>query len=181
MCTAPLSGQFPHLRLLLRTFTGMYSYFCPHLRLLLRTFSRMYSYFWMWRMSFNATKWTFLAFYFVCLLYDLLSFFFTVALHLESTLLGVKDILFMLLGFPRHASLRDRSPASSEPYVTLDSRSSLNRTTFGVRTPFFPGSHLRVSRTPWTFRVTRRILSHRYAVPRDETTCACFHLQKKIR
>ena len=47
--------------------------------------------------------------------------FFSVALHLESTLLGVKDLLFMLLGFPRLASLRDTSPESSEPYVTLDS------------------------------------------------------------
>ena len=41
-------------------------------------------------------------------------------LHLESTLLGMKDLLFVLLGFPRHASLRDRSPESSEPYITLD-------------------------------------------------------------
>ena len=32
-----------------------------HLRLLLRTFSGMYSYFWMWRVSINVTKWTFLA------------------------------------------------------------------------------------------------------------------------
>ena len=30
--------------------------------------------------------------------------------------MGMKDILFVLLGFPRHASLRDRS---SEPDVTL--------------------------------------------------------------
>ena len=64
--------------------------------------------------------------------------------HLDSTLLGVKDLLFILLGFPRHASLRDRSPESSEPHVTLDSRSSLTKTTFGVRTAFFPGSHLRL-------------------------------------
>ena len=61
-------------------------------------------------------------------------------LHLESALHGMKDLLFMLLGFRRHASLRDRSPASSEPYVTLDSRSSLNRTTFGTYSflPRFP-------------------------------------------
>ena len=30
-------------------------------------------------------------------------------LHLESTLLGLKDISFVLLGFPRHASLRESS------------------------------------------------------------------------
>ena len=89
----------------------------------------------------------------------LCAFFMTIpfplsALHLESTLLGLKDLLFILLGFPRHASLRDRSPESSEPYVTLDSRNSLIRTTFGVHTSFFPGSHLRVFRTHQTFRVT---------------------------
>ena len=62
---------------------------------------------------------------FPCLLF-LCAFFMTsfhsfsiVVLHLESTLLGMKDLLFMLLGFPRHASLRDRSPESSEPHVTL--------------------------------------------------------------
>ena len=71
-------------------------------------------------------------------------------------------------------------PESSEPYVTLDSRSSPIRTTFGVHTSFFPGSHLRVSRTPQTFGVTWRILSHKYAVPRDETTCACFHIQREL-
>ena len=80
--------------------------------------------------------------------------FSTVALHLESTFLWVKDLLFILLGFPRHASLRDRSPESSEPYVTLDSRISLIRTTFGVHTTFFPGSQQRVSCNPRTCRVT---------------------------
>ena len=59
-----------------------------------------------------------LPFVFMCLLYDILSFLFHC---LESTLLGMKDLLFILLGFPRHASVRDRSPESSEPYVTLDS------------------------------------------------------------
>ena len=101
-------------------------------------------------------------------------------LHLESTLLGVKDLLFVLLGFPRHASLRDRSPESSETYVTLDSRSSLIRTTFGVHTSVFPGSHLRVSRTPQISRVTWRILSPRDKIHRDETTCAWFHFQREL-
>ena len=69
----------------------------------------MFSYFWVWRMSINAAKQTFLTFCFVCLLYDLLSFLFHCRLCiLESTLLGLKDLLFILLGFPRHASLRDR-------------------------------------------------------------------------
>ena len=75
-------------------------------------------------------------------------------LHLESTLLRLKDLLFIVLGFRRHASLRDRSPESSEPHATLDSRSSLIRTTFGVHTAFFPGSHLRVSCTDQILRFT---------------------------
>ena len=132
-------------------------------------------------MSINATKWTFLTFCFLCAFFMTSFHTFPLSLfHLESTLLGMKDLLFILLGFPKHASLRDRSPESSEPHVTLDSRSSLIRTTFGVHTSFFPSSHLRVSRTPRILRLTWRILSHRYAVPRDKTTCACFHLQRKL-
>ena len=80
-----------------------------------------------------------------------------VVLHLNSTWLGVKDLLFVLLDFPRHASLRDRSPESSEPYVTLDSRRSLIRTTFEVHTFSFPGSHLRAPRTLLVFLFTWRI------------------------
>ena len=68
-----------------------------------------------------------------------------------------EDLLFLLLGFLRHASLRDRSPESSEPYVTLDSRSSLTRTTFGVHTSFFPCSHLRVSRCSTNFCPTCKL------------------------
>ena len=61
------------------------------------------------------------------------------------------------LGFPRQASLRDRSPESSEPFGTLGSfvctpRDSLSRTISGVCTSFFPSPHLRVFRTP---RVSR--------------------------
>ena len=69
------------------------------------------------------------------------------------------------LGFPRQAFLRDRSPELSETFVTLGfpictfmcvytshylcvHRDSLSRTTSGVCTSFFPGPHLRVSRTP---------------------------------
>ena len=58
----------------------------------------------------------------MCLLYDRLSFLFHCRLsHLESTVLGMKDLLFILLGFLRHASLRDGSPEFFETYVTLDS------------------------------------------------------------
>ena len=169
---------FSLFRLLLVTFARMYLYPCPHQRLFLVTFTGMYSYFWMWRMYIDATQWTFLTFCFcVPSLWPHFIPFPLSPLHLESKLLGVKDLLFILLGFPRHASLRDRSPESSETYVTLDSWSSLIRTTFGVRTSFFPGSHLRVSRTPKTLGLLEK-LSQRYAVPRDETTCAWFHLQR---
>ena len=105
-------------------------------------------------------------FVFMCLLYDLLSYLFHCRLCIWNQYFS-----FVFLGFPRHASLRDRSPESSVPYVTFNSRSSLIRTTFGVHASFFPSSHLRVSCTPRTFRVTWRILSHRYAAPRDETMC----------
>ena len=97
-----------------------------------------------------------LSFIFECLLYDLLS--------------------FLTSRFP------DRSPESSEPYVTLGFRSSLNGATFGVHTSFFPDSHVRVSRTHRILQgLLEEFLSHRYAVPRDETTCACFHLQRELR
>ena len=90
-------------------------------------------------MSINATKWTFpyLLFFYVPSLRPPFIPFPLSFLHLKSTLLGLKDLLFIVLGFPRHASLRDRSPESSEPYVTLNSRSSLIRTTFGVHSYFF--------------------------------------------
>ena len=133
-------------------------------------------------MSLNASKWTFLTFCF-CVPFFMTSFHSFSILASPSAINIAWDERFflVLLGFPRHASLRDGSPESSEPYVTLDSGSSLIRTTFGVHTSFFPSSHLRVSRTPRIFlRFTCRILSHRYTVLRDETTCACFHLQRKI-
>ena len=136
-------------------FPGMYLYLCPHLRLLSRTFSGMYSYFRMWRMSVNATKWTFLTFCFLCAFF--MTSFHSVSIVAFSSGINIawdERLLFVLLGFPRHASPRDLSPESSEPHVTLDSRSSLIRTTFGVHTSFFPGSHLRVSRTHRILRFT---------------------------
>ena len=69
-------------------------------------------------------------------------------------------------GFPRQASLKDRSPELSwtirnsrfpnihilflctPPAFVCTPRDSLSRTTSGVCTSFFPSSHLRVSRTP---------------------------------
>ena len=74
-----------------------------------------------WRMSIKAAKWTFFV---VVLCASFITPFHScplLPLHLEPTLLGVKDLLLMLLGFPRLSSLRDRPPESSEPYVTLGS------------------------------------------------------------
>ena len=68
---------------------------------------------------------------------------------------GMKDLLFILLGFPRQASLRNVCVYT--PRISVYTRDSLGRTTSGVYTSFFPGSRLRVSRTPQVFRVTRRI------------------------
>ena len=94
--------------------------------------------------------------------------------------IGMEDLLFVRLGFQRHASLRDRSPESSGPYGTLDSSKFAEHN--DIR-----GSHFflhrftldnilysRIERFTWW------ILSHRYAVPRDETTSACLHLQRKF-
>ena len=50
----------------------------------------------------------------------------------------------------------------------------LNRMPSGDFVSFFPGPHFRVSCTPRAFRVTRKILSHRYAFTLNETTCSCF-------
>ena len=55
------------------------------------------------------------------------------------------------------------------------SRGWLNRITSGFCTPFALVPLLRISRTLRTFRISRRILSRRYAVPLDETTRSCFH------
>ena len=80
----------------------------------------------------------------------------------ESTLLGLKDVLHILS--VSRANVSERLPKSSEPFVTLgfpiftfyvcvhplyfeDTRDSLSRTSSEVYTSFFPGSHLRVSRT----------------------------------
>ena len=84
-------------------------------------FPGVYMYFWMWRMSVNAAKGTFLIFLFLCA-------FFMTSFH-SSSIVAFSSVIiiawnersFVLLGFPRHASLRDRSPESFEPYVTLDS------------------------------------------------------------
>ena len=137
----------------------------------------MYSYFWMWRMSINARKWTFLKFCFK--VPSLWPPFIPFPLSPFASGINIawdEGSCFCASRFRRHASPRDRSPESPVPYVTLDSRSSLIRTTFGVHTSFFTGSHLRVSRSPPDFSGYLKNFSHRYTVPRDETTCACFHL-----
>ena len=85
---------------------------------------------------------------------------------------GVKDLLFVLLGFTRHASLRDRSPEPSEPYVTLDSRSSLIRATLEVHTSFYPGPPLRVSRSTRKLRAyMKNFVSQIRCAARRDNSC----------
>ena len=68
----------------------------------------------MWRMSINATKWTFLV-----VVFNLLSFLLTFASGINIA--WVERSFAHTLGFPRQASLRDRSAELSEPIVTLGS------------------------------------------------------------
>ena len=96
-------------------------------------------------------------------------------------------------GFPRQSSLKDRSPALSEPFVTLGFPISIfclcvHLPHLCVHPRFAEQNNIRslyfflpkfslesISYSP-SFSDTRRILSHRYAVSRDE------HLKKsKIR
>ena len=69
--------------------------------------------------------------------------------HLELTLLDMKDLLFVLLGFPKHA-VSERQ-ISRVFWTIRNSRFLEVRWTeqhSEVHTSFFPSSHLRVSRTP---------------------------------
>ena len=110
---------------------------------------------------------------FVCLLCDLVSFLIHCCLWSERSFAHAH-------GFPRLAFLRDLQNLLNHTELTV-SRGWLNRITSGVCTPFFPVPLLRASRTSWAFRFIRRILSHRYAVPRNEARCSCFHLWRTKR
>ena len=116
----------------------------------------------------------------VCLLYDLLSFLFHCRLFIwNQHCLGWK-IFYSYFSVSRGMRLWETDLQSLLNHTQLSiPKVRWSEPTFVVHTSFFPGSHLRVPCTPRTFRVTSRILSHRYAVPRDETTCACFHLQRE--
>ena len=105
---------------------GMYSNLCPHLRLLLRTFSGMYSYFWTWRMSINAAKWTFLTFVFVCLLHDLLWFL----VHCRLCISNQYCLKWKIFCFCFSVSRGMRLWETDLQSLLNHSRSSLNRTTF---------------------------------------------------
>ena len=92
-----------------------------------------------------------------------------------------ENLLFILLGFPRHASLRDRSPESSEPYVILVSSKFAEQNNIRSSYLFLPRFTLEsILHSHRFWGLLEEFLSHRYAVPRDETTCACFHLHMKI-
>ena len=82
---------------------------------------------------------------------------------LESTLFCVQDLLIILLGFPRHAFLKDRSPEFSLSHVTFDSGSSLIKTIIGIRV--FPQIHTREIPYPQNFEIyLKNYLSRRHAV-----------------
>ena len=121
-----------------------------------------------------------LPFVFVCLFYDLLSFLFHCRFAFEINI-GLDERSFVCASrFPR-ACVSERQ-ISRVFWTIRNSRFPKFADQNHIRSSysFFPGSHLWVSRTPQILRVTWRILSHRHAVPRDETTCACFHLQREL-
>ena len=92
-----------------------------------------------------------------------------------------------LLGVDRY--FRDAFIVSESVFHVLNdfsrvpsvSRGMLNRIPSEFCMSFFPGPHLRVSCTYWAFMVTRIILSHRYALSRNETTCFCFRRWRSKR
>ena len=154
----------------------------PHLRLLFRTFTKMYMYFWIgWCPSVQQSGLSLLLF---CVpLYNVLSFLVHCCLCVwNQHCLGWK-IFCTYSRFPE-ANVSERQISRvvrtirDTRFVCVYTQDSLSRTISEVNTSFFHGPHLRVSRTPQVFRVTRRILSHRHAVSRNETTCACFHLKE---
>ena len=77
-------------------------------------------------MSINATKWTFLIFFKAPSLWPSFIPYPLSPLHLESTFLGVKDLLFIVFDFPRQASLRDQ----------------VSRIVWTIRNSRFPNIHI---------------------------------------
>ena len=138
----------------------------PHLRFLF-TFTGMYMYFWIGGCrSMQQSGLSLLLCLPFCTLFHSLS---TVAFASGINNAWGERSFAHALGFPKQVSLKNRSPESSEPYVTLDSRSSLIRTLFGVHTSFFPSSHLRVSRTHQAFRVNGKIVPQIRRVARGDS------------
>ena len=170
----------PHLTLLLRTFTRMYSYLCPHLRLFLRTFSEMFLYFKMWR-SMQQSGLS-LPFVFVCAFFMTSSHPFSIVAFASGINITWDDRSFVCASrFPK-AYVSERQ-ISRVIWTIPNSRFPKFADQNHIRSSYFllPRFTLEsISYSPDFFKVTWRILSHRYAVPRDLTTCACFHLQRKL-
>ena len=118
---------------------------------------------------------------FVCLLYDLLSFLFYCRLCIWNKHCWGWKIFCSYFSVSRSMRLWE-----------TDLQSLLNHTSLSIPEVRWSEQHsefvLLSSQVhtreylvlPGFLRFTCRILTHRYAVPRDETTCACFHLQKKL-
>ena len=130
---------------------------------------------------------------FVCLFITSFHSFSTAAFASGINIAWCERSFAHTLGFPRQASLTDRYPELSEPFVTLGFPISIFYLCVHLQHLFvhprfaeqnniqslyflLPKSTLESISSSPGFRVTRRMWSHRYAVSPDETTCACFHL-----
>ena len=81
-------------------------------------------------------------------------------------------IFFHTSRFPEACVSERRISRIFWTFVTLDSWSSLTKTTFGAHTSFFPGSHLRVSRTPPDFEVyLKNFVSQTRCAARRDNVC----------
>ena len=96
-------------------------------------------------------------------------------LHLNQHAWGARSFAHAL-DFPRLASLRDRPPESSEPHVTLDFTRFAEQNNIGVNTPSFPGPHL-----TGLLRLLEELCPTDTLCRETKQSCACSHLQRKIK
>ena len=101
------------------------------------------------------------------------------ALLVSESVFHVLNDLSRVLSVSR--GMRFRQTSTIFWTILSVSRGILNRIPSGFCTSFFPGPHLRDSSTHQAFRVTRKILSHRYAFTWNETTCSCFRCWRSRR
>ena len=149
-------------------------------------------------MSINATKWTFLVVVVVCRCLTSFHSWSTAAFAFGINIAWGERSFIHTSRFPE-ASISERH-ISRIVWTILNSRSPNIHILFLCTPPafvctpeirraeqhlkfvllFFPSSHLRVSRTSRIFRVYLKNLVSQIRCARDETTCACFHPQRKL-